>query len=353
MNHSLRAVTLRNFRSYQEASYEFDQGVNIIIGPNAAGKTNLLEAVYSIGLGKGFRGASDSELIATGKEWTRVDAYFGTLERVMKLEKIGTTRLKKHFETGGRKTTRLNFDELVPIVLFQPDDLRLASGGPERRRNYIDALLSQLIPTYQQDLHAYNRALRQRNALLKSGGVRTQLFVWNIQLAERGGRIAQQRQQLIERISERISAAYSAIAGKRFQISMTYESSFPTATYHDQFLKKLEATTAFDIERGYTGFGPHRDDINFTINNKPFKQVASRGENRTLILALKSIELEEIRESHGDEPLLLLDDVFSELDGSRRKLLTSYLKDSQTLITTTDADVVAKEFVRHTTLIKL
>jgi len=344
---SLQSITLHNFRSYEESSFEFSDGVNIIIGPNAVGKTNLLEAVYVSALGRGFRSKQDSDLIRSDQEWTRIDAILDEQERSIVLEKSAQDiRLKKKFIFGGNEKKRLSFDDIRPLVLFQPDDLRLVAGSPGRRREYIDNLLSQLIPSYRQDLSAYNRALLQRNSYLKSSRISSsdQMFVWNMQLAERGGRIIQKRLKILNMLSIKVGPVYSQVAGADHNLEIKYESSVPLGNYSNSLLQALDRSLSIDKLRGFTSVGAHRDNITITIDGQIFKDVASRGENRTLILALKMIELEELKAARQTTPLLLLDDVFSELDGSRRSLLTKYLKNHQTLITTTDADITQKKF---------
>lgn len=353
---SLQSITLHNFRSYEESSFEFSDGVNIIIGPNAVGKTNLLEAVYVCALGKGFRSKQDSDLIRSGQTWTKIDAIIDEQERSMVFEKAAQDiRLKKKFVFGGNEKKRLSFDDLRPLVLFQPDDLRLVAGSPGRRRDYIDNLLSQLIPSYRQDLSAYNRVLMQRNSYLKSSRVSSsdQMFVWNMQLAERGGRIIQRRQKILNMLSIKIGPVYSKVAGAEHKLEIKYESTVPLDNYSNSLLQALDRSLPLDKLRGFTSVGVHRDNIVITIDGQAFKDVASRGENRTLILALKMIELEALEEARQSPPLLLLDDVFSELDGSRRSLLTSYLKNHQTLITTTDADITQKRFSKNTNTISI
>ena len=350
----LSSITIQNFRSYDEAAFEFTNGVNIIIGPNAAGKTNLLEAVYIAATGKGFRSRSDSVVIKNGQEIARIEASFGKQNRKILFDVSGG-RLKKTFQTKDQKKSRLSFEDIQPVVLFQPDDLRLANGSPERRRLFIDLLLSQLNPTYASELRAYERALSQRNALLKSTHTPSSdhLFVWNVQIADRGGKIATMRQEMIKKIQSEISAIYSEVAGSKHHLDITYQTELNKSHYSDSLMKKLHEHISDDRRRGSTSFGPHRDDILFVIDEQPMKQVASRGENRTLLLALKIIEVNQLQSVRRKMPLLLLDDVFSELDGSRRRLLTSFLKDYQTLITTTDADVVGKEFAKRANILSI
>ncbi len=354
MSELLKAITLRQFRSYSESSFEFSDGVTIIIGPNAVGKTNLLEAVYVVSAGKGFRSSKDSEMLGIDKSWARLDAVYDKSERTVKLD-TSSGRLQKSFIVGDQKKARLQYSDIRPVVLFQPDDLRLATGSPTRRRHFIDTLLSQLEPSYRNDIRSYERVLAQRNNLLKQSDRITSdhLFVWNIQLSERAGKIVRARTNLIDRINKVLSPVYSEIAGKPHKVKILYASSLPVDDYSNACMKKLQADIALDSRTGTTHTGPHRDDFEVLIDSKSMKHIGSRGENRTLLLALKIIELEELASRHETAPLLLLDDVFSELDGSRRALLTKYLQKYQTLITTTDADVVGKDFAQVARIISL
>lgn len=353
MNEVLHDITLRNFRSYSEASYEFESGVNIIVGPNASGKTNLLEAVHCIFYGKGLRG-SDSGLIRHNSTWLRVDSHVGDNERKFILEKDQlSSRSKKRYEINNKQLKRLDFDTILPVVVFQPDDLRLTSGSPERRRDYIDKLLTQTTPSYKSDLLAYERILKQRNVALKNDHIdSSQLFAWNIQLADKGARIATSRNRIIDELNKKISAVYSDVAGSKNAVKLNYYSNIPLINYSENLLNQLDKNYSYDQEKGITSAGPHRDDIVITINHRNIKDVASRGENRTFVLALKIIELDMLENVHDKKPLILLDDVFSELDGLRRKLLTSHLKNKQTIITTTDADIVVKN-LSHANLIAI
>lgn len=343
MNEVLHDITLRNFRSYSEASYEFEKGVNIIVGPNASGKTNLLEAVHCICFGKGLRG-SDSGMIKHNSSWLRIDSRVGNNERKFIIEKDKlSARSKKRYELNNKQLKRLDFETIIPVVVFQPDDLRLTSGSPERRRDYIDKLLTQTIPSYKSDMLAYERILKQRNVALRDTHIDTsQLFAWNIQLADKGARIAQNRSNIIEEINKKISMVYSDVAGGKYIVKLNYYSNIPLINYSENLLSQLEKNLIYDKEKGITSVGPHRDDIVITINHQNIKDVASRGENRTFVLALKIIELDMLEDVHNKTPIILLDDVFSELDGLRRKMLTSHLKEKQTIITTTDADIVVK-----------
>lgn len=339
-------LRLQHFRSYKDDSFEFGPGVNIIVGPNASGKTNLLEAVLVNCTGSSHRGR-DVELVAFKAGWARLDGHAGHQTRIVKLKKEGDQRLTKQFEIDGHKLSRLPLTRTIPVVLFDPNHLLLLHGAPEMRRSFLDDLLEQTVTGYGVLRRQYRRALSQRNALLKSGRLNAnpQLFVWNVRLSELGGRIAQERYRLVELFNKSIAKHYSQLAGKRQRVKLGYESSCDPAHYSSQLLKKLEQQIDQDILRGFTGHGPHRDDLSVLLNGQAASTSASRGETRSLLLALKLLELAVVEDSRQQPAILLLDDVFSELDGARRMALTDVLQGHQSFITTTDADVVVQHFM--------
>jgi len=337
-------IRLQHFRSYADDAFELSGGVNIIVGPNASGKTNLLEALLVVARGVSYR-ANNSELIQFEQPWARVDAHTIDGQRTIKLT-AGEPRAQKSFEINGQKYYRLSLDKTLPLVLFEPQHLQLLTGRPELRRDYLDDILDQTISSFGKLRRDYKRVLAQRNHLLKQGrktGER-QLFPWNIRLSELGGQVAGYRTQLVKSIRESLPSIYQKISNSSAQIDASYVSGCQLDNYSDQLLHKLEDSEYRDFAQGFTSFGPHRDDLQVQLNNHLAQASASRGETRTLILALKMIELEQIENQRKQKPLLLLDDVFSELDGTRRKTLTRYLKNYQTFITTTDADLVVHNF---------
>lgn len=337
-------IRLQHFRSYSDSFFELDPSVNIIVGPNASGKTNLLEAVLVISTGGSYR-ARDAELVQFDSDWARLDATMPQGERIVKIQLQGATA-QKTFEVDGHKLSRLHLSRQLPVVLFEPNHLLLLSGAPELRRSFLDDLIEQTEPGYGSVRRHYRRVLSQRNSLLKANphGLQQQLFVWNVRLSELGGQIARRRQVLIERFNNGLSELYSSLAGVVYDVELGYASRFPAATYETELLRKLEANPELEALRGFTTYGPHRDDITVTINGHSAQESASRGENRTLVLALKIMEMDLIEDVRNIRPLLLLDDVFSELDARRRQALTLYVANHQTFITTTDADVVIQHF---------
>lgn len=347
-------IRLQHFRSYSDESFEFEPGVNIIVGPNGSGKTNLLESILVSSVGGSYR-VDDLDLIQDEQQWSRIDAQFENQSRTIKLEPIDT-RVKKSYVFDDKPYKILNHQHIFPVVLFEPNHLSLLHGQPDGRRLYIDNLLEQLVPTFKMTRKHYRRVLSQRNALLKSPNrpSKDQLFVWNIRLSELGGEIAKRRSELINDIGLVLPELYQNIAdSKSKKVSIGYESKLPLAQYESAFLQALEKTFEQDLVRGFTTYGPHRDDWMVYFDGRPVSAVASRGETRTVILAIKIYELTALEKARGLLPLLLLDDVFSELDGRRRHTLTDYLKKYQTFITTTDADVVVQNFLDECRVIPL
>lgn len=349
----ITSLRLQNFRSYIDESFEFEPGVNIVVGPNASGKTNLLEAILVVSAGSSYR-AKDQELINHQKAWSRLEGYFGSNARVLKIKKINQSA-EKSFLLNGKSYKRLNLERVFPVVLFEPNHLQLITKGPDQRRDYIDNLLERTLPGFKSLAASYRRALSQRNAALKRGPAfgKQQLFAWNVRLSELGEKLAIQRSALIEQINKGISRSYSNIAKHSANVELQYVSPFAVESYASRLLSMLERKSKEDFERGYTAYGPHREDINFLLNGQLVGNTASRGETRSLILGLKIFELQLIGKLYETNPILLLDDVFSELDGARRHALVDYLKNHQTIITTTDAEAVLEYFSGNHNLISL
>jgi DNA replication and repair protein RecF len=318
----LSNIELKHFRSYNSDSFEFTDGVNIIVGPNASGKSNLLEAILVIAHGSSYRAADKS-----------VTSYI--------------------FDE--KPYARLTYHHTLPVVLFEPNNLLLLHGQPDMRRLYMDDLLEQLEPGFGSTRKHYRRVLSQRNSLLKRQphDIEQQIFVWNVRLSELGGYIARARIGLIEKLNQKLADLYQNIAQTKTIVTAVYESRLPFDTYETTLLHTLESSLSTDIIRGFTAVGPHRDDLVLRFNAVPSSETASRGETRTALLALKVFELGLLEEVRGQKPLLLLDDVFSELDGKRRHALTDYLQTHQTFITTTDADIIGKKFASSSHVIAI
>ena len=344
-------LRLQQFRSYADASFEFGTGVNIIVGPNGSGKTNLLEAILVLARGNSYR-VSDADLVQFDAEWFRLDAQLdaGDARRTVKLQLL--PRQTKTYELDDKKYQRLSLPHMVPVVLFEPNHLQLLHGSPDARRTYLDDLLEQTTTGFGTFRRNYRRILSQRNSLLKRPirPTEQELFPWNLRLSELGATIVRARVDLCTQLNATLAEVYGQISQADTKVVLEYLPKFPVGAYESQLLAKLESHTHEDIVRGFTAYGPHREDFSVTFNARAADEYASRGETRTALLALKIIELQLLESVRGQTPLLLLDDVFSELDGVRRRSLTGFLQRYQTFLTTTDADVVVKHFTDSTIL---
>jgi DNA replication and repair protein RecF len=328
----LKTLNLRYFRNYQEQRVDFIAPKTILVGNNAQGKSNLLEAVELLATLRSHRMARDRDLVREGEAFGQVNA---TLER-----QTGIIDLSLTLRRGGRRTVALNSEYLrrqldflgvLNAVQFSSLDLELVRGGPEQRRHWIDTLLIQLEPVYAYILQQYNQVLRQRNAFLKARGERlevrgsdsdSELAVWNAQLAAVGARVIS--------ISDR-----TEILQIKYAPNVPLTQGSPEEV-QQAFLEKIAQRVIAEQHQGTTLVGPHRDEIELTINQTPARQYGSQGQQRTLVLALKLAELKLIEEVIGESPLLLLDDVLAELDPNRQNQLLEAIQDRfQTLITTT------------------
>ena len=345
-------IRLQQFRSYSDAAFEFSPSVNIIVGPNASGKTNLIEALLVLARGGSYR-VSDQELIQFEAPWARLDAHTDGLLHTVKLFHEGKD--KKLYEVDGKVYRRLTPSVVLPVVLFEPNHLSLLTGSPEERRNYLDDILEQTQPGYSTTRRQYRRVLAQRNALLKLGRHKaaSQLFAWDVRLSELAGVVVRARAGLVAAMRARLPELYGQLSHSPKNVEVQYDTQFDPENYETKLLHALETSQEKDLERGFTSRGPHREDFRITYDGHNASEAASRGETRTAVLALKIMELDVLQTATGRAPLLLLDDVFSELDGSRRRLLTGYIEKYQSFITTTDADIVVQNFTETCTIIPL
>jgi DNA replication and repair protein RecF len=346
-------LRLQHFRSYSDDSFELSPGVNIVVGPNASGKTNLLEAILVLARGSSYR-AKDVELVQFNQPWARVDAHLQDSSlRTFKI--VNEPVPLKTFEVNDKLYKRLGLAHTLPAVLFEPNHLQLLSGGPEGRRSYLDDLLEQTVAGYGTLRRQYRRTLAQRNALLKKPGhlTSTQLFPWNVRLSQLAGQVVRARTELTRQLADGISDIYRQLSKTETRVELLYASRWAADAYETNMLKTLDGQLETDKQRGFTSAGPHREDLSVLFDDRPAQEIASRGEIRTAVLALKVLELKVIEQARDTTPLLLLDDVFSELDGKRRHALTDYLAPYQTFITTTDADLVLQHFSQHCNVIAL
>ncbi len=326
----IKSVKLVNFRNHSEYLLECTDSTSLILGENGCGKTSVLEAIYILTRGKSFR-AVDAEILKRGEEFYRIELEY------MNGEKSVATfdGNSKTFVIVDKKSKRLPKKNKYPVVLFLPSDLNLISSSPSRRREYFDRIFSQFNEKYNDSLLKYEKALKQCNELLKSEFLKPDsMFSWNILLAKYGAEIAKFRQQFVAEINERLTKVYRSIANNEDEVKI--ELSSEADENSDKYLKLLEMNFERDRLLGHTSFGIHRDDYVFMFNQKLADGSASRGEVRSIILALKFIEAEMVFEKLAKRPIVLLDDVFSELDETRRKCLVDNFRDNQVIITSVE-----------------
>ncbi|WP_353932887.1 DNA replication/repair protein RecF [Okeanomitos corallinicola TIOX110] len=344
----LRTLHLRNFRNYQEQKIDFHAAKTILVGNNAQGKSNLLEAVELLATLRSHRMAKDRELIKDGEDIAQINA---SLERV-----AGTSDLTLTLRRNSRRSVAVNSEKvrrqmdflgIFNAVEFSSLDLELVRGSPEVRRSWLDTLLIQLEPVYAHILHQYNQILRQRNAFLKRSqqstfkDIESELAIWDAQLVTAGTRVIRRRERAIQRLAPIAAAWHATISNSQEVLHINYDPNVPIGKdqaeeVQQAFFDKIKQRSAIELHRGITLVGPHRDEVKLDINETPARQYGSQGQQRTLVLALKLAELQLIEEVINEPPLLLLDDVLAELDPSRQnQLLDAVQNRFQTLITTT------------------
>lgn len=326
----IQSLHVQHFRVHHDRELLLSDGVTVILGGNGTGKTSLIEALYVLLRGSSFRG-NDESMKNSESPWYRIDC---AIDSEYALRSVKYQGEYKEFSVEDKKGRRLLPKYKYPIVLFEPDVLRMLTSSPARRREYMDLLIAQVDETYAKALRRYERALRQRNNLLKQQADDDQLFAWNVTLSEYGAYIVASRQKVVARIAEQINQTYQSIAQKDDQISVTY-SFTPTENIQQRLMNELERNFSRDRAVGATTTGPHRHDLLVEFNGNPIASVASRGEVRTVVLALKFIEVALIEKVLDKQPLILLDDVFGELDEQRQRELIHSFRDYQIIITAT------------------
>ncbi len=340
----LKSVALSHFRNYGSLYLEFDRGTNILYGDNAQGKTNVLESVYVSGTSKSHKGSRDRELIQFGEE----EAHIRTIVEKNGLEHQIDMHIKKN-KPKGIAVNRVPIKKaselfgILNIVFFSPEDLNIIKNGPSERRRFLDLELCQLDKIYLFQLTKYNKALNQRNKLLKDMGFRPELKdtlpVWDEQLVECGKKVIRARKEFISRLGEIVRTIHWDISGGKEDLKLSYEPD----TEEDEFEKKLSGRRERDLKLGMTSVGPHRDDMCFLVGGVDIRKFGSQGQQRSCALSLKLSEIDLVKESIKDTPVLLLDDVLSELDSSRQNFLLNRIHDIQAVVTCTGLD----EFVKN------
>ena len=340
----IKSIELADYRNYDSLVLEFDKGTNILYGDNAQGKTNILEAIYLAATTKSHKGSKDKEIINFEKEEAHIRTY---------LEKEGVeTRVDMHLRKSGSKVIAIDGQKLKKaaellglcnVVFFSPEDLAIIKNGPAERRRFVDMELCQLDSFYIYNLNHYNKIVNQRNKLLKdmymNPSLRETLNIWDMQLVSFGSKIIERRKLFVDQLNEIIYGIHKNLSGGKEELKIIYEPDVEI----DDYEKKLFGSQDRDIKSKMTTVGPHRDDFSFVVGDIDIRKFGSQGQQRTAALSLKLSEIELVKKIAKDTPILLLDDVLSELDSNRQNYLLNSIGDIQTIITCTGLE----EFVNN------
>lgn len=330
-------LELNRFRNYKSEEITFDDGVNIFFGNNGEGKTNVLEAIYMLSLGRSFRTNKDKEMIQLDAETAYVRAMVESRGKEYKIEYKINTKLKKAIKINGLPIERISeLLGILNVVVFSPEDLSLVKDGPKERRNFVDREISQLRPRYYNQLNSYYKSLAQRNNLLKSKNIDEVLLgVYDEQLSVYGTEIIKYRQEFIHKIGRIARDNHYKISSGKENLSVAYERSID-AEEPSEYLSILGKHKEADLQRGTTSRGIHRDDLDIQINGIDLRSYGSQGQKRSAAISLKLSEIQLIYEMRGEYPIVLLDDIFSELDKTRQVMLLDSIKHAQTFVTTAE-----------------
>lgn len=351
-----KKISVRNFRNIAEAEVTFSEGVNILLGENAQGKTNLLEAIFYPSVGRSFRGAHTPEMIRFGESFAEIDLNFRDARRDQEIKVKIFRDKQRQIEKNGLKMEKLS--DIVGsfrAVLFCPEHLSMIKDGPSQRRSYMDMAISRMAPMYIHSLQKYNYLLHQRNALIKSAFSDRKSFdatieLWSEQLSHEAAIISEMRLKFIRRVSGYVAECFSEMTGEKERPTVVFDGSSgqPEEEYLDREKTKEKyytlLTSSYDreISAGATLWGIHKDDLDIRLNGKSARIYGSQGQQRSLALALKLAEGEICREEFGDYPVFLFDDVLSELDGTRREYLLHKIKDKQVILTSCEPSLLSE-----------
>ncbi|MDD6182786.1 MAG: DNA replication/repair protein RecF [Lachnospiraceae bacterium] len=340
----IKSIELSNFRNYESLDLDFDYGTNILYGNNAQGKTNILEAVSVSGTTRSHKGSKDKEMIRFGEE----EAHIKTVVNKKDMDYQIDVHMKKN-KTKGIAVNKVPLKKaselfgILNIVFFSPEDLNIIKNGPSERRRFLDSELCQLDKIYLSDLAKYNKILNQRNKLLKDMVFRPDLKetlpIWDAQLIDYGKRIIKRRKSFVDELNEIVFDIHKQISGEKEELVLKYEPNIDDAFFHDELNRAKER----DMRFCQTSVGPHRDDMQFSVFDVDIRKYGSQGQQRTSALSLKLSEIELVKRNINETPVLLLDDVLSELDSSRQNYLLNSIHDIQTIITCTGLD----EFIKN------
>ena len=340
----IKSIDLQNFRNYETEKIEYDENTNILYGDNAQGKTNILEAIFLSGTSKSHKGSKDSEIINFSKDESHIKTVISKKEIDYRIDIHIRKNKSKGIAVNGvpiKKSSELY--GIVNIVFFSPEDLNIIKAGPFARRRFMDMEMCQLDKIYVNSLINYNKAIDQRNRLLKdiyfSPYLEDTMDIWDENILKYGSEIIRKRESFINELNEIIGKIHFTLSGGRENIVIKYEP----CVKEEEFESVLKSTRDRDKKQKSTGSGPHRDDIIFLIDNVDIRKYGSQGQQRTAALSLKLAEIEIVKKQIGDTPILLLDDVLSELDSSRQNYLLNSIHNIQTIMTCTGLD----EFINN------
>ncbi len=340
----IKSIELSNFRNYEHLDISFDEGTTILYGDNAQGKTNILEAAYVSGTTKSHKGSRDKEMIRFDETESHIKTIVQKNDRDYQID----IHLKKN-KAKGIAINKVPIKKaadlfgILDIIFFSPEDLNIIKNGPAERRRFIDAELCQLDKIYLSDLTNYNKALNQRNKLLKDlyyhPNLKETLPVWDMQLIRYGRKIIERRRRFIQELNEIVSDIHQKISGGKEEMILNYEPDIEDIFFEDELIRAKER----DLKYAQTSVGPHRDDLKITVNSIDVRKYGSQGQQRSCALSLKLSEIKLVEQTIHDQPILLLDDVLSELDQNRQNYLLQAIDETQTIITCTGLD----EFVKN------
>lgn len=344
---NIKEITLRNFRNYENETIKFQEGLNVVVGNNAMGKTNLLESIYCCAIGKSPKTNKYKELIRMGQQAAYIKIVLEKKYRDHTIEFYVDAKENKRIKIDGVPLTKLR--ELVGymnIIFFSPEEIKMVKEGPSERRRFIDISLSQQSKNYLFSLSKYNEVLANRNKLLKENykdaNIKEMLVIWDSQLAKEGANIIKKRYEFVEKLKIAAKASHAELTNNKEDLELEYESLVPNNDIEQiqkDIEKKLLETQDKDISLQYTSVGPHRDDISIVANGIDIRKFGSQGQQRTCSLSLKLAEISLFEDEIKEKPILLLDDVLSELDATRRNKLMEISSTLQTMITCTDFDM--------------
>lgn len=332
----IRQLSLKNFRNYHDLTLEFEKGINVFTGQNGQGKTNLLEAISLLSVGRSFRTARDADMICFGKDSANVFAHTNSEKGEYRIElKLGDT-VKKAVKINSMPIERLqDLFGVCNVVVFSPDDLKLIKDGPKERRLFTDREISQIKPRYYRILSEYYKVLNQRNLLLKQEDEPILLDIYTEQLAKTGFEIYKMRQEFCEKIAYTAKQIHNKISSGAEDLRIEYEANIQVSST-EEFYVVLKEAIEHDKIRKYSTRGIHKDDIAVFINDMDVRHFGSQGQKRSAAISLKLSEIQIIYEDTGEYPIVLLDDIFSELDSGRQEMLLEHVEHTQVFLTTAE-----------------